>query len=86
LQTTDSFQHFVNELSEKVGAAREAGWQQGQIVQQATRLGDWLAREVSPRTPEQKLLKELWQAADEREQQAIASSIVKLVQRQGKVH
>ncbi|MDI3316469.1 MAG: DUF3243 domain-containing protein [Bacillota bacterium] len=78
---TDTFGQFKEELAQRVGVAREIGMSQGTIVDQASRIGDWLVREVEPRSPEQRLLKEMWQVSNEAEQRALASSLVKLVGR-----
>ncbi len=53
-------------------------------MQKAQEIGNWLAREADPRTPEQRLLKELWTVADAQEKEAMASALVKLVQRQAR--
>ena len=42
-------------------------------------MGDFLASKIDPRSPEQKVLKELWESADENEQRTIASVLIKLV-------
>ncbi|HEY8394511.1 MAG TPA: DUF3243 domain-containing protein [Thermaerobacter sp.] len=82
MPVTDQFQQFARELSQRVRAAQSAGMSQDEIKARAQEIGDWLARAVEPRTPEQRLLKEMWQVANQQEQEAIASSLVKLVQRQ----
>lgn len=83
MQFTDTFAEFTQELASRLNVARQAGMSQHEVVQRAEDVGDWLAREVQPRSPEQRLLKEMWGVADNQEQQAIASTLVKLVQRRG---
>lgn len=68
-------------LARAVEAGRSAGIGSREIVANAARIGDFLARNVDPANPQQRLLKELWMAADETEQRAIASALVKLVDR-----
>ncbi|EKP95730.1 DUF3243 domain-containing protein [Thermaerobacter subterraneus] len=82
MPVTDQFQQFTRELSQRIQAARQAGMSQQDIKARAQQIGDWLAQEVEPRTPEQRLLKEMWQVANQQEQEAIASSLVKVIQRQ----
>ncbi|ADU51499.1 hypothetical protein Tmar_1386 [Thermaerobacter marianensis DSM 12885] len=82
MPVTDQFQQFTQELAQRIQAARQAGMSQQDIKARAQQIGDWLAQEVAPRTPEQRLLKEMWQVANPHEQEAIASSLVKLLQRQ----
>lgn len=50
------------------------------IEHYAENVGDWLAQHASPKSPEQALLKELWQVADQDEQHAIADVLVKFSQ------
>lgn len=78
---TGTFEQFTDELATKLNIARKTGMGQQEIVNRATDIGDWLAREVAPKNPEQRLLKELWEVSDNKEQQAIASAIVKMVQK-----
>lgn len=78
---TNTFDQFTDELASKLRIASRVGIKQEEIISKAADIGDWLAREVSPRSPEQRLLKELWQVSDEREQQAIAGALVKMIQK-----
>lgn len=80
---TDTFSQFTEELASKLKIAQKTGMSQQDIVNKAEDVGDWLAREVTPKSPEQRLLKELWAVSDNAEQKAIASALVKLVQRKG---
>lgn len=83
MQFTDTFSEFTQELASRLNVAKQTGMGQREVVERAEDVGDWLAREVQPRSPEQRLLKEMWGVADHQEQKAIASALVKLVQRQG---
>lgn len=51
-----------------------------QLDRMAYRVGDFLAHQVDPKMPEQMVLKELWDLADEGEQRTLASLMVRLVQ------
>lgn len=81
MAVTGSFEQFTSELADRLKAAQSMGWSQEEIARKAADIGDYLAQNVEPRSPEQRLLKELWEVADEREQQAIANSLVKMIQR-----
>lgn len=83
MSVTDSFQQFTNELRQRLNLAESLGMSVKAIKQRAEQLGDYLAENVDPRNPEQRLLRELWQVADQQEQQAIASTMLKLVQKEG---
>ena len=85
MPVTDSFQQWLGELRRKMQAAQKVGVTD--LKQRAEDIGDFLAQSVSPRNPEQALLKEMWEVADEQEQQAIANCMVKLAERQnGQLH
>lgn len=79
--TTDTFQQFKRELGEKVKVAKATGMSNQQIQGRAQEIGDFLASHYDVKSPEQRLLKELWSVSDRNEQQSIANAVVKLVQR-----
>lgn len=74
-----AWQEWKRWLSQAVAAGREAGLGSRDLVHYAERIGDFLARHVDPANPQQRVLKELWSVADQGEQRAIASALVKLV-------
>lgn len=79
---TDSFEQFRQSLSSQVQRAQQLGASRQDLMAGAQQIGDWLAREVDPQNPEQRLLKEMWSVANKQEQEAIASSLLKMA-RQG---
>lgn len=76
---TDSFEQFRESLATQVNRAQKMGASRQDLMAGAEHIGDWLAREVDPRNPEQRLLKEMWSVSDRQEQEAIASSLLKMV-------
>jgi hypothetical protein len=80
MPVTDTFEEFRQGLAQKVRAAKAAGMSQQAIAGRAEQVGDFLANHYDPRSPEQRLLKELWQVSDQQQQHAIAEALVKLVQ------
>ncbi|MBE3590612.1 MAG: DUF3243 domain-containing protein [Firmicutes bacterium] len=78
---TDSFENFLTELKQKIEVAKTTGMSESQITNQAAKVGDWLSKYYDPKSPEQRLLKELWDVSSESEQKAIASALYKLVER-----
>ncbi len=78
---TDSFEQFRQQLHAQVERAQQMGASRGDLVAGAKHIGSWLAQEVQPKNPEQRLLKELWQVSDTKEQEALASSLVKMADR-----
>ena len=80
--TIDSYNEFLEELRQKVEMAEQVGISEHQIEQKAAQIGDWLSERYNPQSPEQRVLQDLWRAADQREQQGIAGAMVKMVQQQ----
>jgi hypothetical protein len=78
---TDTFDQFLDKLGQRMQQARSAGMDRSAIKRNAERVGDWLDENVSPDTPEQRVLQELWRVSDESEQQAMANAMVRLVER-----
>jgi hypothetical protein len=78
---TDTFRQFKQDLEQKVKVAKAAGMSSQEIQSRAQEVGDFLESHYDPRSPEQRLLKELWAVSDRNEQQSLANAVVKLVQR-----
>lgn len=78
---TDSFDRFKTELGQKVQVAKTTGMSDRTIANHAQEVGDYLAKHYDPQSPEERLLKELWDVSDQRQQQAIAEALVHLVQK-----
>ncbi|MFB6215202.1 MAG: DUF3243 family protein [Candidatus Bipolaricaulia bacterium] len=51
---------------------------QEQMENLATQIGDFLAENVCPETPEEELLQEMWNVADPEERETIARLLVKM--------
>lgn len=81
MSVTQTFERFTQELAQRMQAAQAMGWSTEDIKRRAAEIGDYLSRHVDPQSPEQRVLKELWAVANEQEQQAIASCLVKMIQR-----
>ncbi len=76
---TDSFAEFKSQLAAKLDTAHRVGASRGTILNAAKGFSDWLAREVDPNNPEQRLLKELWEVADDNEKNSLVNMLVKFV-------
>jgi hypothetical protein len=76
---TDSFDRFKDSLSQKLDMAHRVGASRGTILNAAKDFSEWLAMEVDPANPEQRLLKELWQVADDSERNALVNMLVKFM-------
>lgn len=78
---TKSWDEWKKTLAQAVSQGKAAGMSPGEMVDRAEQIGDVLASQVDPTSPEQRVLKELWSSADEEEQKALASTIIKMVQK-----
>ncbi len=78
---TQTWDEWKKTLAQAVGQGRAMGLSRDELVHRAEQIGDVLANSVDPTSPEQRVLKELWTSADEDEQKALASTIIKMVQR-----
>lgn len=80
---TDSFEQFKDSLGQKLNMAHHAGAGRGTILNAAKDFSAWLAAEVDPKNPEQRLLKEMWEVADANERNALVNVLVKFMDREG---
>ncbi|NLW07359.1 MAG: DUF3243 domain-containing protein [Clostridia bacterium] len=75
----NSFNQWMDTLAEALQRAESMGMSREVITRSATELGNFLAANVDPDVPENKLLKALWQQGTDSEKQALASMVVKLI-------
>ncbi len=78
-QVSSSWEGWKQQLAQAVKIGERMDMSHDQMAERAEKIGDFLAQRVDPKNPEQKVLQELWQAADEDQQQAIAGAMIKLV-------
>jgi hypothetical protein len=65
-------------LRRAVSVGKTVGMSEEEIEALATQIGDFLAEKVCPATPEEELLKEMWNAAEPEERKVIAGLMVKM--------
>lgn len=82
MSVLDNFGSWKQFLANRLQEAQQQGMSHETITNIAAEVGDYLAENVEAKTSEEAVLKELWNNANEQEQQAIASSMIKLVQNQ----
>lgn len=80
---TDSFDQFKDSLGHKLNLAHHAGASRGTILNAAKDFSEWLATDVDPKNPEQRLLKELWEVGDESERNSLVNMLVKFMDQSG---
>lgn len=68
-------------LAQAVNVGHGMGLSDSEIAEKAEAIGDFLANNVDPQNPEQGILKELWESADQRQQQELAKMLINVVQK-----
>ncbi|MCU6795401.1 MULTISPECIES: DUF3243 domain-containing protein [Paenibacillus] len=76
LKVFDRWKQFLNE---RIDQAEKAGMKDETINKLAFQIGEFLSDKVDPENNEERVLKELWDVADEQEKRTIAKLMVKLV-------
>ncbi len=75
-----TFDQWVDTLSTALTAGQKAGLSQAQIQNSAKKLGDYLASNVVPDAPENKVIKALWEHGSNQERQSLANMMVKMLE------
>lgn len=81
MSVLENFETWKDFLSNRLHQAEEQGMSEDTISSVAYEVGDYLANSVEVKNDEAAVLRELWNVASEEEQQAIANTMVKLVQK-----
>jgi DNA repair ATPase RecN len=76
LKVFDRWKQFLNE---RIDHAEKVGMKDETINKLAFQIGEFLSDKVDPENKEERVLKELWDVADEQEKRTIAKLMVKLV-------
>lgn len=76
LTNFDTWKQF---LHDRVQAAENIGLSEEQVSKLAFKIGDFLANKIDPENPQERVLKDLWDVADQDEQKTIARLMVKMV-------
>ncbi|OYD09510.1 DUF3243 domain-containing protein [Paludifilum halophilum] len=79
MSVLNDYQDWKNFLSQRVDQAQSLGMDEEKIKDVAYQIGDYLAQDIDPKNEQERVLKDLWDAADEQEQRTMAGLMVKLV-------
>ena len=83
MSVLDNWKQWEDFLADRLHQAQDKGMSEGAISSLATQIGDYLASNVEPKNDQEKVLSDLWSVADDKEQQAIANMMIKLIQNNG---
>ncbi|MCS7461828.1 DUF3243 domain-containing protein [Paenibacillus doosanensis] len=76
LKVFDRWKEF---LGDRVEQAQKSGMSEDTISKLAFQIGEFLSDKVDPENNEERILKDLWDVADESERKTMARLMVKLV-------
>lgn len=78
----DDFSKWKSFLGEKVNQAHQVGMSDDKITDAALNLGSYLANQVDPKNPQERLLKQMWDVSSKEDQKVLARTVINLVQQQ----
>lgn len=81
MSVLDDFSTWKQFLANKIDQAEDHGMSRESMAHFAQHVGDYLSKHVEPENKEERVLKDLWNAASKEEQEALASAMIKLVQK-----
>ena len=82
MSVLDNFNDWKSFLNQRVDQAQQMGMDDKTISNLAYQIGDYLAAQVDPKNNEERLLKDLWEASNEQQQQILAQVMVNYVDKQ----
>jgi len=68
-------------LQDAIKRGRDFGMSDEMIKNLSIKVGDFLAKKICPATPEEQLMKEMWEVATPDERKTLATLMFKLVER-----
>jgi hypothetical protein len=77
----NNFDTWKQFLGNRVAAAKNMGIGEDAIAKLAYEIGEFLENRIDPENPEERVLKELWDAGNESERQTMAALMVKVAER-----
>ncbi len=81
MEVESGWQAWKNMLGKIVNAAESVGMSNDRVNNAAYRVGDFFAGNFDPDNREQRVLKELWDEADEEQKQVLATLMVRVVEK-----
>jgi len=68
-------------LQDAIKRGRDFGMSDDMIQNLSVKVGDFLSKKVCPATPEEQLMKELWEVGTQEERKTLATLMFKLVEK-----
>ncbi len=83
MDLTEDWDAWLDRLRSGVKTAEKLGMSEERIQKVGKRLADHLSKSVCASTPEEQLMKDLWNVASEEEREAMTSVFFKLLDKRG---
>ncbi|MBM7572092.1 DUF3243 domain-containing protein [Aquibacillus albus] len=83
MSVLDNFESWKDFLGDRLHQAQGQGMNQQAISDVAYDIGSYLANQVDAKNDQEAVLRDMWNAASQDEQHALANIMVKLVQNEG---
>ncbi|MDF2700605.1 MAG: hypothetical protein K0Q49_2164 [Haloplasmataceae bacterium] len=80
VKTIENFDKWTEALHKAVHISKKMGMKEDTITDIAKKVGDFLADNVDPENPKQRILKELWEVGNDEERHILAHLVVKLIE------
>ncbi|MBO8155168.1 MAG: DUF3243 domain-containing protein [Bacillaceae bacterium] len=80
MSVLDNFETWKDFLGDRLNQAENQGLSNEALSDLAFEIGDYLAKQVDAQNPEEAVLRDLWEVANNNERHAIANMMIKLVQ------
>ena len=82
INVLNDFDKWKTTLYNAVSLGETVGLSEDTITNLGTKVGDFLASNVDPENPQQRLLKELFEVSNKREQETLTSVIIKMIEKE----
>ena len=79
MEIMENWHDWKKTLGKAVDLGETVGMSEKTITNLSEKIGTYLSNHVQPHNDEEKLLKEMWDAADEEDRKVLANIIVKIV-------
>lgn len=77
-----NLENFPKDIAEKIQEGKRAGLTDQQIAEGIVHLGDVMSKFVKPDSPEEALMKKMWQVSNDQEKRTMANLIVRMANEQ----
>lgn len=81
INVINDFDKWKKTLYNAVSIGETVGMSEDTITNLGSKVGEFLASNVDPENPEQRLLKELFEVSNKEEQKILTSAIIKMIEK-----